>query len=102
MFLVNKFGLKKYTCGSGYPTDPNFFCRPYNFFDMIHRATLFSLGGCGLYDASTVLRVLCPIFVAKTRKRNNKLPKIHPYTVGNMYLRLLMFIQDRQNHKKLF
>ena len=40
------------------------------------------------------------IFVAKTRKRNNKLPKIRPYTVGNMYLWLLMFIQDRQNHEK--
>ena len=49
---------------------------------------------------ASTLRVLCPIFVAKTRKRNNKLPKIRPYTVGNMYLWLLMFIQDRQNHEK--
>ena len=49
---------------------------------------------------ASTLRVLCPIFVAKTRKRNNKLPQIRPYTVGNMYLWLLMFIQDRQNHEK--
>ena len=48
---------------------------------------------------ASTLRVLCPIFVAKTRKRN-KLPKIRLYTVGNMYLRLLMFFQDRQNHEK--
>ena len=31
-----------------FPTDPIFFCRPYYFFNVIDRATLFSPGGCGL------------------------------------------------------
>jgi hypothetical protein len=31
-----------------FPTNPIFFCRPYYFFKVIDRATLFSQSGCGL------------------------------------------------------
>jgi hypothetical protein len=39
---------KKNTCGSSSRPTLFFFCRPYYFFNVIDRATLFSLGGCGL------------------------------------------------------
>jgi hypothetical protein len=43
---IAPLGIKN-TCGSGFPTNPIFFYRPYYFLNAIDSATLFSLGGCG-------------------------------------------------------
>jgi hypothetical protein len=45
---------QKNTCGSGFPTNPNFFCQRYYFFDAAKGAALFSPGGCAKWAAHTV------------------------------------------------
>jgi hypothetical protein len=51
-------GVKKKYLWFRSPTDPIFFCRPYYFFNAIDRATLFSLGGCGLLPKWRLLQAL--------------------------------------------
>jgi hypothetical protein len=46
-FICAILGVKKYLWFR-FLTDPIFFCQPSYFFKAIDRATLFSLGGCGL------------------------------------------------------
>jgi hypothetical protein len=56
-----------------FPTDPIFFCRPYYFFNVINRATLFSPGGCGLLPKWCLLlpliSVVVTLIIEKTMKK---------------------------------